>query len=84
MKVSREISISEFEAWSGAEQTKEAIVNAGKEEEFDYYIEELYHDGVDETQLNDILWFDGDQILSDLGIIEDEDPDEEETEEDEE
>jgi hypothetical protein len=77
MKIISEKSISDFEAWSGAVDTKNKIVEAYKENDFDSYIEDLYPDGIDETALNDLLWFDGDQILEDLGITEDEEEDEE-------
>jgi hypothetical protein len=83
MKIISEKSIAEFEAWSGAINTKDQIIEAGKADEFDAYIEDLYPNGIDETTLNDILWFDCDSILQELGIEEDEE-DGEEIEEDEE
>ena len=55
MKVYQEIGIRDFEAWSGAIATKDLIIENNKEDEFDALIEELYPDGIDETQLNDIL-----------------------------
>lgn len=68
-----------FDAWSGAVETKERIINEGKADEFDNLIEELYPDGLSETALNDILWFEEDWIFESLGI-----DNEEESEEDEE
>ena len=70
MKITMEISIREFEAWAGAVDTKEKIIEAGKAEEFDELIEELYPDGISETQLNDTLWFDADWLYENLGMIE--------------
>lgn len=70
-----------FEAWSGAKDTQKTIIAAGKDEEFDSMIEELYPDGLSETELNDILWFESDWIFETLGMSEEED--EEETEESE-
>jgi hypothetical protein len=61
-----------FDAWSGAVETKERIINEGKADDFDSLIEELYPDGLSETQLNDLLWFEEDWIFEQLGI-EDED-----------
>lgn len=78
MKVYQEISIRDFEAWSGAVATKDLIIENNKEDDFDALIEELYPDGIDETQLNDILWFDDEWVLDSLGIYEDEDEEEEE------
>lgn len=78
MKVYQEISIRNFEAWNGAVATKDLIIDHDKADEFDALIEELYPDGIDETQLNDILWFDDEWVLESLGIEEeDEDEDEE-------
>ena len=78
MKVYQEISIRDFEAWSGAVATKDLIVEHGKEDEFDALIEELYPDGIDETQLNDILWFDDEWVLESLGIKKEDEDEEEE------
>ena len=61
-----------FDAWSGAKGTKGTILNAHKGSEFDELIEELYPDGLSETQLNDILWFESDWIYENLGITEEE------------
>ena len=57
-----------FEAWSGAINTKNIIIEAGKADLFDQTIEDIYPDGISETQLNDILWFDADWIYEILGI----------------
>lgn len=77
MKVISEISIADFQAWSGAVETKQAIVAAEKCDEFDSYIEELYPDGLTDTQLNDLLWFEGEYMLYVLGINETDDGDDE-------
>jgi len=61
-----------FDAWSGAVVTKNTIINKGLADEFDSLIEELYPDGLSETQLNDILWFEEDWIFESLGITEEE------------
>ena len=68
MLVAREMSIREFEPWCGAVDTRERIIGEGLAERFDALIEELYPDGIGETMLNDILWFDGDWVLGALGI----------------
>jgi hypothetical protein len=56
-------TLENFDAWSGAVETKDRIINEGKADEFDSLIEELYPDGLSETQLNDILWFEESWIL---------------------
>jgi hypothetical protein len=62
--------LADFDAWQGAKDTKETILNEHKGEEFDSLIEELYPDGLSETQLNDILWFESDWLYENLGISE--------------
>lgn len=73
MKVYQETNLSNFEAWCGARDTKLVIMEHRKEEEFEALIEESYPDGIDETQLNDILWFDSEWVFECLGINEEED-----------
>ena len=41
MKIIQELSISEFQAWSGAKETKQVIIDNDKEQEFDSLIEEF-------------------------------------------
>ena len=68
MKVYEELNLKDFESWSGATETKNIIINEGKEEEFEELIEELFPNGVSATELNDLLWFENDWIYSCLGI----------------
>ena len=68
MKVYYEENLKDFESWSGATETKNIIINEGKEEEFEELIEELYPNGVSATELNDLLWFDSEYILNCLEI----------------
>ena len=77
MKIISETSISYFEAWSGAKDTQRRIIEENKENEFDNLIEDLYPEGITETQLNDILWFDSEWVFESLGITEEEEEEEE-------
>ncbi len=70
MKVHSEITLLQFNAWSGAKETQVKIIEAGLSEAFDSLIEELYPDGIDETKLNDILWFDSEWVYESLGMTE--------------
>ena len=72
MKITTELSIRDFNAWSGAVTTQKEIIRAGKAEEFDDLINELYPEGIDATQLNDLLWFEVDWLYETLGLIEEE------------
>lgn len=72
MKVYSEINLRRFDAWAGAIETKEVIIEKGKAEDFDSLIKELYPEGLSDTQLNDILWFEEDWLFENLGIATDE------------
>lgn len=76
MKIISETSISNFETWSGAKETQRLIIENNKENEFDNLVEDLYPDGLTDTQLNDLLWHDSEWCLEQLGITEDETIDE--------
>ena len=80
MKVFKEMQPSDHKAWSGAVDTLNRIKELNLEANFDSLIEELYPDGIDETHLNDILWFDSEWIFESLGISEEEEEEEEEEE----
>jgi len=71
------MTLDNFDAWSGAVETKEAILNAGKGDDFDNLIEELYPDGLTDTALNDILWFEEEWIFENLGITDETEEEEE-------
>lgn len=72
MKIYRETSLENFEAWSGAVNTLDRVKEAGKCDELESIIEELYPDGMSETELNDLLWFEPETIYEWLGIEEEE------------
>ena len=72
MIIKTEKNLRNFEAWGGAIETKNLILDAEMEGEFESIIEEIYPDGLTDTKLNDILWFDGGWILETLGIEEEE------------
>lgn len=77
-----DMSIANFDAWSGGKDTKSMIIEAGKVNEFDSYVDELWPDGLTDTELNHYLSFDGGGILEMLGISEDEEDEELEEDED--
>ena len=62
MKIISEISIESFEAWSGAVDTLDRIRNAGKCDQLESVLEEVYPDGMTDTELNDLLWFEPDTV----------------------
>ena len=68
MKIYREESLSNFKVWSGA------IANAEEFplEELDQITAELESldegDGYDETQINDLMWFEPEYLASLIGL----------------
>ena len=62
--------------WSGAINTLQRVEEEGKEEELIMLLEEVT-DNPSMTTINDILWFDDKFIFKNLGIIEEEEEEEE-------
>ena len=86
MKIYTEQSLADFKFWSGAETTAQRIWEEQGSEGFDQLeaiLEDLYPDGIDETDLNDLLWFDADTVYEWLGIEDEEEEDDEDDDEDE-
>ncbi len=70
MKIYKELSLETFEAWSGAVDTLDRIKEAGKCEELEFILDDLFPDGMGETELNDLLWFEPEEVFEWLGIEE--------------
>ena len=68
MTIRYELDLNSFQAWSGAKDTLERIQREGKCTELENILEELYPDGMTETELNDLLWFDSESVYEWLGI----------------
>lgn len=59
-------------SWSGAKDTLEDIIKAEKEEEFMQYLDEVFgaDEEVEDTTINDFIWFERDTIYDYLGLDE--------------
>ena len=68
MTITYELDLERFEAWSGAKDTLDKIIDEGKCEELEGILEDMYPDGMTETELNDLLWFESESIYEWLGI----------------
>ena len=68
MTITYELDLNSFQAWSGAVDTLDRIQREGKCEELENILEDLYPDGMTETELNDLLWFDSESVYEWLGI----------------
>jgi len=67
MIVTKEMSLNDFEFWSGAVDTANTL-SYDELNEIENYLEEVYPNGMDETTINDFFWFDNDQIAEILGF----------------
>ncbi len=76
MRIYKEFNINDFEPWCGATGTYNRIDEENKLDELQEMIEELYPDGIEETELNDLLWFDDEWVFETLGIEEEEEEEE--------
>lgn len=65
--------LSNYEPWSGAIGFYNEIVMAGKLGELEVTLDELYPDGMSETELNDLLWHDEDWLRGVLAMDTEED-----------
>lgn len=71
MKIYSEKSLADFSFWGGAVSTAQRIWDErGLEgfEQLESILEDLYPDGIDETTLNDLLWFESDTVYEWIGI----------------
>ena len=68
MTIKSEISLENFEAWSGGRSTLNKIINEGKCSQLESMLEEMYPDGMTDTELNELLWHDSDTVFEWLDI----------------
>lgn len=66
MKVYTETTIHDFEFWSGAKDTVEYLTYE-ELETLEQIFDEMYPDGIEDSHLNDIFWFEDDWIAEMLG-----------------
>lgn len=81
MYIKKEINFTDLleNSWSGAIDTLKAIEEANKEEELMEYLEVVFEGDVPtETEVNDFLWFESDDIYEYLGISDNEEEEEQE------
>ena len=66
MKVTTETSLRHFEFWSGAAD-RVKYLSLEELDSIEAQLEELYPDGMTDTEINDLFWFDDDFIAELLG-----------------
>ncbi len=67
MKITSETLLPRFEFWAGAE-TNAALLTFSELVQLEDVLEELFPDGMTDTELNDLLWFDFDSVCEWLGL----------------
>jgi len=72
MKIMQEVSLKDFEFWSGAEYTKNALTDE-ELDQIEAILEDCNKEPMTETQVNDFFWFDRDVIADWLGYTDWED-----------
>lgn len=68
MTITYELDLESFEAWSGAVDTLERVQREGKCAELENILEDLYPEGMTDTELNDLLWFEPETVYEWVGI----------------
>lgn len=65
MKATIELNLVNFEFWSGAKDHEFTNLEL---EQLEFHLEMLYPDGMTETQINDLFWFEEEFLCECLGI----------------
>ena len=66
MTIKTETTLKNFEFWGGAKDTVKYLTES-ELDTIQSYLEELYPEGMTDTELNDFIWFEDDTIAEWLG-----------------
>lgn len=66
-------SFDSYKPWSGTVDTYNQLQDLDQLQNLEIILDELYPEGIDETALNDILWFEPEFIAESLGLYYNED-----------
>ena len=75
MKIYSEKSLRNFEFWGGAKENAKEFTPE-QLDEIESILNDLRPDGMDETEINDLFWFDFDTIKEWLNITDEEEEEE--------
>lgn len=64
----KEMSIHDFKPWSGAVNTYERLGRNNKLNDLEWLLPELFDGDVEETELNDLLWFEPNTVYELVGL----------------
>ena len=71
MKIYSETPLHNFEFWSGAKD-RACLLTYEELDEIESILELEYQDGISDTELNDLFWFDFNYICKLIGLSEEE------------
>ena len=71
MIIRTEESLRNFKFWSGAKDVVEKLT-VEELDSIEILLEEEYPEGITDTELNDMFWFEADFLLSCIGLTEEE------------
>lgn len=66
MIIKTETTLKNFEFWAGAKDTVKYLT-ISELETIESYLEDLYPEGMTDTEVNDFFWFDDDTVAEWLG-----------------
>lgn len=67
MKIYYEDSIQNFEFWEDAEEHAEMLTES-ELDQFEDFVNEAYPEGIEDTALNDWMWFDFESVCDAIGL----------------
>lgn len=67
MKTTCDIELRNFEFWSGAIDNRRRFTDE-EMDQIEYILEDVYYEGIDETTLNDIMWFEPETLCEWLDL----------------
>ena len=71
MKVISEMNLTGFQFWAGAKDNAN-MLDYDELEQVGYMLEDIYSDGIEDTMINDLFWFEFNIVCEWLGLEYDE------------
>lgn len=65
MIITKELNLANFNFWAGA---KNHSFTYSELNELEYILKDLFPEGADETQINDLFWFDEEYLCELIGL----------------
>jgi hypothetical protein len=66
MKITTETSLNNFEFWASAEHNA-SLLTSTQLDDIESTLNDIYPEGISDTQLNDLFWHDFDAVLDWIG-----------------